>query len=232
MDRPFARIEEILGDQGGRRRDLRFICQLPGTLTTDRGEFACEIVNLSHGGLSAHCQEKLTKGESVKIALRNPGPGSDPRPLSCEVAWVTKTSQESQARLALAESPDGTWLESELQALASKAKESRQRRSRLRVACRFPGRVVWNGGAAQVQVIDLGSHGARVECSSPLVSDQSLVLELDAIEGAGPVSIKAAVVAPHDSDAGVYGLAFAGFQTGGPSELSVYLNWSIKPRRS
>ena len=231
MDRPFARIEEILGDQGGRRRDLRFICQLPGTLTTDRGEFVCEIVNLSHGGLSAHCQEKLTKGESVKIALRNPGPDADPRPLSCEVAWVTKTSQESQARLALTESSDGTWLDYELQALVSKAKESRQRRSSLRVSCRFPGRLKWEGGVAQVQVVDLGSHGARIECASPLVSDQSLLLELDGLEGGNPIAINAAVVAPHDAEAGVYGLAFAGFQAGGTNELSAYLNHSLKVKR-
>ena len=229
MDRTFARIEEILGDQGGRRRDLRFNCQLPGTLTTDQGDVACQIVNLSHGGFSVHCQEKLSKGETVRLA---PQQGSDLQPLTCEVAWVTKTSQESQARLSLKESPEGTWLERELQSLSAKAKESRQRRSSLRVACRFPARLDSDEGTTIVQVVDLGSLGARVECPVALVVEQPVTLHFEPVEGVSPVSVKALVVAPHDTEGGVYGLAFAGFQTGGQSDLSAYLNQALKVKRA
>ncbi len=220
MERPLARVEDILGDQGGRRRDVRYACSIPGTVTSGRGESPCRIVNLSQGGLSAHCQEKLHKGEMVEV-----------RGLRCQVAWVTKTSGECHARLALLEPVEGTWLEQELQELSLKAKEGLQRRSSLRVGCDFPATVLFQEKSHQARVIDLGSHGARIESSQPLGSEGPLVLTLGPTSDLPTVVINAAIIAVHDENALFYGLAFAGFQQGSSADLRLYLNCALEVKR-
>lgn len=219
MERSLARIEDILEDQGGRRRDVRYACSIPGTVTSGRGVSPCQIVNLSQGGLSAHCQEKLHKGEMVEV-----------RGLRCQVAWVTKTSGECHARLTLLEPVEGTWLEQELQELSLKAKEGLQRRSSLRVGCDFPATVLFQERSHQARVVDLGSHGARVESSQPLELGP-LVLTLGPSDNLPTVVINAAVIAVHDENELQYGLAFAGFQQGSAAALRLYLNRALEVKR-
>lgn len=231
MDKPLALIEDILGDQGGRRRDARYACAIPGTLTSDRGASSCQIVNLSNGGLSAHSQEKLQKGETVEIASLGQKPGVDNRPLRFQVAWVTKTSQECHARLTLLEPSEGTWMGQELTELSLRARAGLQRRSSLRVATDFSAEILWQGKPYPAQVLDLGSHGARVQSEAPLETDAPLVLTLKATDGLPSVVLHAVVIAVHDQAAGQYGLAFAGFQQGGASELLQHLNRALDVKR-
>lgn len=220
-----AQIGDILRDQGGRRRDIRYACEIPATVTSQRGSSPCVIVNLSYGGFSIFSQEKLQKGEAVEVAR------AGDRPLRAVVAWVTKSSGESHARLRLEESLEGSWLGDELHQLSLKAKESLQRRSSIRVNCDYPARLTHQQETFEVRVVDLGSLGARLRTDRELLADSPVELSLGPHHDLPPVTIKAVVLAPREEHSGQDRVAFVGYGQGSAEDLRAYLNWALEQNR-
>lgn len=220
-----ARIEDILSDQGGRRRDIRYACEIPATVTSQRGNSPCVIVNLSQGGFSIFSEERLQKGEAVEVAREGD------RALRAVVAWVTKTSGESHARLRLQESLEKSWLGDELRELSLKAKESLQRRSSIRVSCDYPARLTHQQETFEVRVVDLGSLGARLVSDQKLPPDTQVVLHLGPLDDLAPVVINAVVLAPREENSGQDRVAFAGYRQGTADDLRAYLNWALEQNR-
>lgn len=225
MDKPLALIKDLMGDFADRRREPRYPCHLPASIVTASGQSAdCEILSLSSGGLSARCSSPLESGETVQV--RRPG---DERALPCQVQWSSKADQI--ARLAVVDPAGDYWLCDELEQLAARARDSRQRRGGVRVKCRIPARLSWPGvSGREAMILDLGTTGARLQSAGePLPT--TMQVEFGPLDHLEPVSAQAELIGRHDSQAMHYGIVFTGFAQGGPGLIRDYVNHVFTPKR-
>lgn len=225
MDKPMALIKDLMGDFADRRRESRYSCTLPATITTPNGEsLDCEILSLSSGGLSARCPTPLASGLTVQVRRRG-----DDRPLHCQTQWSSRA--DLVARLSVLEPAGDNWLCDELEQLAARARDSRQRRGGVRVKCQIPAKLHWPGAPSRLAtILDLGTTGARLHSPGEPLPER-LQVEFGPLDRLAPVSLTAELIGRHDEQAMHYGVVFTGFDQGSPSLMRDYVNYVFTPRR-
>lgn len=219
-----ALIKDLMGDFADRRREPRYACLLLATVEQAGQNIDCEILSLSSGGLSARCASPLENGQTVQVRRQG-----DARQVPCLVQRSSKA--DLVARLCVLDPAGDNWLYEELEQLAARARDSRQRRGGVRVKCQIPARLSWPGQQGrEATILDLGTTGARLQCEGAELPP-SLQVDFGPLDHLAPISVQVELIGRHDPQAQHYGVVFTSFEQGGPREMRDYVNHVFTPRR-